>query len=207
MNLKLLKIVRFFHLINKKNYNEKRQIEIVKKSPLFDAKWYLAQNPDVKAQKIGAAKHYVKYGWKEGRNPSPDFDTEEYLHEYPELEEKNWCPLAHWEKYKRKKRKIICRGDKNMWNSLSQRGKLPKIIIMPEYCAPDILTSCANIRLKFPYCYEKVQEHFDVELQAYNKRSLPIPGSGKIFVIQRQATSIDIKEFKIWKKSGKRMGD
>ena len=96
MNLKLLKIVRFFHLINKKNYNEKRQIEIVKKSPLFDAKWYLAQNPDVKAQKIGAAKHYVKYGWKEGRNPSPDFDTEEYLHEYPELEEKNWCPLFHY---------------------------------------------------------------------------------------------------------------
>ena len=96
MNLKLLKIIRFFHLINKKNYNEKRQIEIVKNSPLFDAKWYLAQNPDVKAKKIGAAKHYVKYGWKEGRNPSPDFDTEEYLAEYPELEEKNWCPLFHY---------------------------------------------------------------------------------------------------------------
>ena len=95
MNLKLLKIARFFHLINKKNYNEKRQIEIVKKSPLFDAKWYLAQNPDVKSKKIGAAKHYVKYGWKEGRNPSPDFDTEEYLHEYPELKVKNWCPLFH----------------------------------------------------------------------------------------------------------------
>lgn len=96
MNLKLLKIARFFHLINKKDYNEKRQIEIVKNSPLFDAKWYLAQNPDVKSKKIGAAKHYVKYGWKEGRNPSPDFDTEEYLHEYPELEEKNWCPLFHY---------------------------------------------------------------------------------------------------------------
>ena len=96
MNLKLLKIVRFFHLINKKKYNEKRQIEIVKASPLFDAKWYLAQNPDVKAKKIGAAKHYVKFGWKEGRNPSPDFDTEEYLAEYPELLEKNWCPLFHY---------------------------------------------------------------------------------------------------------------
>ena len=96
MNLKLLKVIRFFHLINKKNYNEKRQIEIVKNSPLFDAKWYLAQNPDVKAKKIGAAKHYVKYGWKEGRNPSPDFDTEEYLAEYPGLDEKNWCPLFHY---------------------------------------------------------------------------------------------------------------
>lgn len=111
MNLKLLKIARFFHLINKKNYNEKRQIEIVKRSPLFDAKWYLSQNPDVKTKKIGAAKHYVKYGWKEGRNPSPDFDTEEYLHEYPELEEKNWCPLFHWE-IEQKEQKLIGKIDK-----------------------------------------------------------------------------------------------
>ena len=96
INLKLLKTIRFFHLINKKNYNEKRQIEIVKNSPLFDAKWYLAQNTDVKNQKIGAAKHYVKYGWKEGRNPSLDFNTEEYLAEYPELRVKNWCPLFHY---------------------------------------------------------------------------------------------------------------
>lgn len=106
MNLKLLKFMRFFHLLNKKKYNEKRQIEIVKKSPLFDTKWYLAQNPDVRAGKIGAAKHYVKYGWKEGRNPSPDFDTKEYLSEYPELLEKNWCPLFHWN-IEQKNQKII----------------------------------------------------------------------------------------------------
>ncbi len=106
MNLKLLKFMRFFHLLNKKKYNEKRQIEIVKKSPLFDAKWYLAQNPDVRARKIGAAKHYVKFGWKEGRNPSPDFDTKEYLSEYPELLEKNWCPLFHWN-IEQKNQKII----------------------------------------------------------------------------------------------------
>ena len=94
MNLKLLKVIRFFHLINKKNYNEKRQIEIVKNSPLFDAKWYLAQNPDVKASKVGAVKHYVKYGWKEGRNPSPDFDGNTYLNMYPDIH--NICPLVHY---------------------------------------------------------------------------------------------------------------
>lgn len=96
MDLRTLKVLRFFHLINKKKYNEKRQIEIVKASPLFDAKWYLEQNPDVKAKKIGAARHYVKYGWKEGRNPSKEFDTEAYLEQYPELVEKNWCPLFHY---------------------------------------------------------------------------------------------------------------
>ena len=96
MDLRTLKVLRFFHLINKKKYNEKRQIEIVKASPLFDAKWYLEQNPDVKAKKIGAAKHYVKWGWKEGRNPSKEFDTKAYLEQYPELIEKNWCPLFHY---------------------------------------------------------------------------------------------------------------
>ncbi len=96
MDLRTLKVLRFFHLINKKKYNEKRQIEIVKASPLFDAKWYLEQNPDVKAKKIGAARHYVKYGWKEGRNPSKEFDTKAYLEQYPELVEKNWCPLFHY---------------------------------------------------------------------------------------------------------------
>ena len=96
MKLKLLKLVRFFHIINKEKYNEKRQIEIVKKSPLFDRKWYLEQNPDVKAKKIGAARHYVKYGWKEGRNPSPEFDGNTYLNEFPELYAKGWCPLFHY---------------------------------------------------------------------------------------------------------------
>ncbi len=96
MNLWTLKICRIFHLISKVKYDEKRQIEIVKASPLFDAKWYLEQNPDVKAKKISAARHYVKWGWKEGRNPSKEFDTEAYLEQYPELLEKNWCPLFHY---------------------------------------------------------------------------------------------------------------
>ena len=96
MDLRTLKVLRFFHLINKKEYNEKRQIELVKASPLFDAKWYLEQNPDVKAKKIGAARHYVKWGWKEGRNPGKAFDTKAYLEQYPELLEKNWCPLFHY---------------------------------------------------------------------------------------------------------------
>ena len=96
MNLWTLKICRIFHLISKVKYDEKRQIEIVKASPLFDAKWYLEQNPDVKAKKISAARHYVKWGWKEGRNPSKEFDGNKYLEQYPELWEKNWCPLFHY---------------------------------------------------------------------------------------------------------------
>lgn len=96
MNLKLLKVARFFHLIKKEKYKEKRQIEIVRHSPFFDEQWYLEQYPDVRASGMKAVEHYVKFGWKEGRNPGPNFDTNDYLKEYPELLEKNWCPLFHY---------------------------------------------------------------------------------------------------------------
>ena len=109
MNLRTLKVLRFFHLINKKNYNEKRQIEIVKSSPMFDAKWYLEQNPDVKAKKIGAAKHYVKWGWKEGRNPGADFNTNVYLEINADVKRAGINPLLHYEKYGRKEERKISR--------------------------------------------------------------------------------------------------
>ena len=96
MKLAVLKFIRLFHLISKEKYNKKRQIELVKASGLFDAKWYLAQNPDVKEKKLGAAKHYVKLGWREGRNPSLKFDGNQYLSDYPEVAEKGICPLVHY---------------------------------------------------------------------------------------------------------------
>ena len=99
MKLKLLKLARFFHIINKQEYNEKRQIEIVRKSPLFDAKWYLEQNPDVKNKKMGAVKHYVKYGWKEGRNPSIYFNTNDYLKANSDVKNIGMNPLVHYEMF------------------------------------------------------------------------------------------------------------
>ena len=127
MNLKLLKIARFFHLINKKNYNEKRQIEIVKRSPLFDAKWYLAQNQDVKAQKIGAAEHYVKYGWKEGRNPSPCFNTNDYINLYLDVKNKLINPLYHYEMFGKKERRCIISEKIRYINTRYEKKEYKKI--------------------------------------------------------------------------------
>ncbi len=91
-----LKLARLIHLISKGKYNEKRQIALVEASSLFDKKWYLAQNPDVKKRKIGAAKHYVKYGYKEGRNPSPYFNTKDYLKRYKDVAKAGLNPLVHY---------------------------------------------------------------------------------------------------------------
>lgn len=156
MKLKLLKLIRFFHLINKEKYNEKRQIEIVKKSPLFNKKWYLSQNPDVKAKKMGAAKHYVKHGWKEGRKPSLEFDGNEYLNEFPELREKNWCPLFHY-----------MLEHKELMIKVSYREKLDKIKLkLADKCAKK------GIKLKFLNKYEgKSKDYILIAKSKYfNKR-------------------------------------
>ena len=91
-----LKLARLIHLISKGKYNEKRQIALVAASPLFDKKWYLSQYPDVKRKKVGAAKHYIKYGYKEGRNPSPYFNTKDYLKRYKDIAQSGMNPLVHY---------------------------------------------------------------------------------------------------------------
>ncbi|GAB4170998.1 MAG: hypothetical protein Tsb006_8120 [Rickettsiaceae bacterium] len=45
----------------------------------FDKNYYLENYPDIKAANVDPFDHYVKYGWKEGRNPSESFDTNFYI--------------------------------------------------------------------------------------------------------------------------------
>ena len=40
-------------------------------SGLFDAVYYLSTYPDVAALGMDPAKHYIRFGWQEGRNPHP----------------------------------------------------------------------------------------------------------------------------------------
>lgn len=67
-----------------------------KRSHFFDAQWYLIQNPDVAISKMDPVEHYLKFGWKEGRNPSPLFDGNAYLRTYPDVKRANRNPLVHF---------------------------------------------------------------------------------------------------------------
>ena len=69
---------------------------LIKKSGLFDSEYYLAQNEDVKKAKMNPIKHYLKFGWKEGRNPSAEFDGNEYLNKRPDVKVADICPLLHY---------------------------------------------------------------------------------------------------------------
>lgn len=53
--------------------------DLVNASDLFDAKWYLANYPDVERAGFDPALHYVRHGASEGREPGPWFDSEKYV--------------------------------------------------------------------------------------------------------------------------------
>ena len=72
---------------------------LIKKSGLFDSEYYLSKNEDVKKAKVDPIKHYLKFGWKEGRNPSGEFDGNKYLNKRPDVRVAGICPLVHYIKF------------------------------------------------------------------------------------------------------------
>lgn len=85
-----------------KIFTTQSTIKILKKSYAFDTKYYLSSNIDVAESGMEPLVHYVKYGWKEGRNPNGWFDTNYYLGTYPDVKEKGINPLVHYILYGKK---------------------------------------------------------------------------------------------------------
>lgn len=97
MNLKMLKLVRLFHLIDKETYNKKRHIALINQSAYFDEKYYQTQNKDFDFTKISPAEHYLTIGYKEGKDPSVYFSTEGYYEENLDVRGIGMNPLLHYE--------------------------------------------------------------------------------------------------------------
>lgn len=76
-------------------------IDVVRRSPLFNANWYSASYPDVARSGIDPAKHYVRFGHSEGRDPGSFFSTSEYLTANSDVREANYNPLVHFELFGR----------------------------------------------------------------------------------------------------------
>jgi hypothetical protein len=73
--------------------------KVLKKSKLFNKKWYLKTYPDVKKAKINPIKHYILHGAFEGRNPSKHFNTTHYLNSNPDVKKAEMNPLYHYIKF------------------------------------------------------------------------------------------------------------
>jgi glycosyltransferase involved in cell wall biosynthesis len=69
---------------------------VVDQSGLFDAAYYLEQNPDVHQGRRWALSHYLLFGWKEGRSPSRTFDNNDYLALNPDVRTGGMNPLLHY---------------------------------------------------------------------------------------------------------------
>ncbi len=68
---------------------------------LFDSKYYLAQNPDVKASGQNPLVHFEQYGWNEGRDPSLLFSAAKYLAANKDVKAAGADPLLHYVQYGR----------------------------------------------------------------------------------------------------------
>ena len=99
--------------------------DLIKKSGLFDSEYYLSKNEDVKKAKIDPIKHYLKFGWKEGRNPSAKFNGNEYLNKIPQVKLTGICPLIHYLKFNKEYFDSIFTNieDKKYDYLLSKRGE------------------------------------------------------------------------------------
>src|SRR5262249_33671792 len=66
---------------------------------LFDARWYLDTNPDVREAQLDPLEHFIYHGGFEGRSPHPLFDTRWYVDTYPDVRDAHINPLAHFVKF------------------------------------------------------------------------------------------------------------
>ena len=73
---------------------------------LFDSKYYLAQNPDVKASNQNPLTHFEQYGWREGRDPSLLFSAAKYLASNQDVKAAGAEPLLHYMQYGQGERRM-----------------------------------------------------------------------------------------------------
>ncbi len=89
---------------------------------LFDAEYYLATHPDVEKSGIIPEEHYLKFGWREGRNPGPNFETVWYLHTYEDAAQSGFNPLVHYARFGLKKGRTTSPGkEAQHWRRKAER--------------------------------------------------------------------------------------
>lgn len=76
---------------------ENSLVEIIRRSAYYDETWYKSQYNDLGELDIDFARHYMKYGWQEGKAPSFNFSGKLYLEAYNDVANRKINPLIHYE--------------------------------------------------------------------------------------------------------------
>ena len=96
---------------------------IIARRGLFDHAYYLRSYPDVRKAKVDPLMHFIRYGWKEGRNPNGKFNTKSYLDLHPDVENSGLNPLIHYCSHDKKADSITAAN--NLENTLCDDFDLP----------------------------------------------------------------------------------
>jgi GT2 family glycosyltransferase/glycosyltransferase involved in cell wall biosynthesis len=75
------------------------EVELIRRSELFDQEYYLAKNWDVRVSGEDPIVHYILNGCHEGRDPSATFSTVEYLNINADVRSAGLNPLLHFIKH------------------------------------------------------------------------------------------------------------
>lgn len=70
-----------------------QQIRRIEAADLFDEAYYMAHTPEAQTFKGTALEHYVRLGWRDGKDPSAEFVTKAWIAGHPELKTGDVCPL------------------------------------------------------------------------------------------------------------------
>lgn len=62
----------------------------------FDPAYYRGRNPDVAKAGLDPLKHFLAYGWREGRDPSAAFSTNDYRELHPDVVDADENPFLHY---------------------------------------------------------------------------------------------------------------
>jgi len=80
--------------------------KIIRNSGYFDYRYYLFTYSDIREMDVDPVMHYIKFGAKEGRNPSENFDTNFYLKNNIDIDINKVNPLVHYILYGKKEKRL-----------------------------------------------------------------------------------------------------
>lgn len=75
--------------------NHRQQIQLIRRSGLWQESWFRAQYPDI-PRAADALKYFVRYAGSRKLQPNPLFDTEYYLSSNPDVASAGINPLFHY---------------------------------------------------------------------------------------------------------------
>lgn len=78
------------------NVNYSAILSLLDSTKIFNEKFYLKENPDVARSGMNAIEHFVKYGWKEFRDPSDSFELLKYYQDVYKIKHYDFNPLVHY---------------------------------------------------------------------------------------------------------------